>query len=53
VVMIFVGDWLHEDVGKRWVATPAQGDQLILSTYNIEISITGGVVETEDVITCT
>jgi len=34
VVMIFVGDWLHEDVGKRWVATPAQGDRLILSTYN-------------------
>jgi len=34
VVMIFVGDWLREDVGKRWVATPAQGDRLILSTYN-------------------
>ena len=32
--MIFVGDWLREDVGKRWVATPAQGDRLILSTYN-------------------
>jgi len=32
--MIFVGDWLHEDVGNRWVATPAQGDRLILSTYN-------------------
>jgi len=35
VVIIFVGDWLREDVGKRWVATPAQGDRLILSTYNI------------------
>ena len=35
MVMIFVGDWLREDVGKRWVATPAQGDRLILSTYNI------------------
>ena len=34
MVMIFVGDWLREDVGKRWVATPAQGDRLILSTYN-------------------
>ena len=32
--MIFVGDWLREDVGKQWVAMPAQGDQLILSTYN-------------------